>query len=132
MNDDKDADFEPIADVSAQRVARVYAEALLNAADKQGQADAIFEELDSLVGDVFAANPQFETLLSSAAAGRKARAEILKAVFSDRASQLFYNFLLVLNDQERLDLLRTILAAYRDLNDQRSARIRVQVESAVP
>ncbi len=82
--------------------------------------------------DVFAAEPQFETLLSSAAAGRKARAEILKTVFSGRASKLFYNFLLVLNDQERLDLLRTILAAYRELNDQRCKRVRVQVESAVP
>lgn len=125
-------DIHLVADVSAQRVARVYAEALLQAADKEGQADAVFEELDSLVRDVFANQPQFETLLSSAAAGRKARAEILKTVFADRASKLFYNFLLVLNDQDRLDLLRAILAAYRELNDQRSARIRVQVESAVP
>ena len=124
-------DIQPVADVSAQRVARVYAEALLKAADKQGQADAVFEELDSLVRDVFADQPQFEMLLSGAAAGRKARAEILKAVFAGRASELFYHFLLVLNDQERLDLLRAILAAYRELNDQRCRRIRVQVESAV-
>jgi len=125
-------DIHLVADVSAQRVARVYAEALFNAADKQGQADAVFEELDSLVRDVFAQQPQFETLLSSAAAGRKARADILQSVFARRASQLFFNFLLVLNDQDRLDLLRAILAAYRELNDQSSARIRVQVESAVP
>jgi F-type H+-transporting ATPase subunit delta len=125
-------DIHLVADVSAQRVARVYAQALLQAADKQGQADAIFEELDSLVRDVFAEQPQFETLLSSAAAGRKARAGILQAVFAGRASQLFFNFLLVLNDQERLDLLRAIRAAYEELNDQRCARIRVQVESAVP
>lgn len=126
------SDTQPVADVSAQRVARVYAEALMNAAEQQGQADAIMEELDSLVRDVFAAEPQFETLLSSAAAGRKARAEILKTVFEGRASNLFYNFLQVLNDQERLDLLRAILVAYRDLNDQRLQRIRVQVQSAVP
>lgn len=125
-------DIHLVADVSAQRVARVYAEALWNAADKQGQADAVFEELDSLVRDVFAANPQFETLLSSAATGRKARAAILKTVFAGRASDLFYHFLLVLNDQERLDLLRAIRAAYRELNDQRSGRVRVQVQSAVP
>jgi F-type H+-transporting ATPase subunit delta len=125
-------DIHLVADVSAQRVARVYAEALLNAADKESQADAVFEELESLVHDVFAAQPQFETLLSSAAAGRKARADILQSVFAGRASKLFYNFLLVLNDQDRLDLLRAILAAYRELNDERHARIRVQVESAVP
>jgi len=125
-------DIHLVADVSAQRVARVYAEALLQAADKEGQADAVLEELDSLIRDVFAAQPQFETLLSSAAAGRKARAEILRTVFADRASKLFYNFLLVVNDQDRLDLLRAILAAYQELNDERHRRIRVQVESAVP
>src|SRR5579864_5775499 len=129
---DNNSDIQPVADVSAQRVARVYAEALLNAAEKQGKAGAVFDELDSLVRDVFADQPQFEMLLSSAAAGRKARAEILKAVFAGRASDLFYHFLLVLNDQERLDLLRAILAAFQELHDQRSARIRVQVESAVP
>ena len=31
------------ADVGAQRVARVYAEALLDAAEKKGQAEAILE-----------------------------------------------------------------------------------------
>src|SRR5437879_408472 len=125
-------EHEFIGDVGAQRVARVYAEALLNAADKQGQADAVFEELDSLVHDVFTAQPEFEVLLSSAAAGRKARAEVLRVVFADRASELFYNFLQVLNDNERLDLLRGIHVAYRELHDERAGRVRVQVRSAVP
>lgn len=122
---------EPVADMSAQRIARVYAEALLNAAEKQGQADAVLEELDSLVSDIFPANPGFAVLLSSAAMGRKARAEVLEQVFSSRASELFYNFLQVLNDHERLDLLRAVLQAYRELHDQRAGRVRVQVQSAV-
>jgi len=125
-------EHEFIGDVGAQRVARVYAEALLNAAQKQGQADAVFEELDSLVQDIFPVQPEFEVLLSSAAAGRKARAEVLRVVFADRASELFFNFLQVLNDNERLDLLRAIRFAYRDLHDERAGRIRVQVRSAVP
>jgi F-type H+-transporting ATPase subunit delta len=131
MNENSN-EHEFIGDVGAQRVARVYAEALLNAADKQGQADAVFEELDSLVHDIFAAQPEFEVLLSSAAAGRKARAEVLRVVFASRASELFYNFLQVLNDNERLDLLRGIRVAYRDLHDERAGRVRVQVRSAVP
>ena len=125
-------EHEFIGDVDAQRIGRVYAEALLNAAEKQGQTDAVFEELDSLVHDVFAAQPEFELLLSSAAAGRKARAEVLRAVFAGRASELFYNFLQVLNDNDRLGLLRAIRAAYRDLHDERAGRVRIQVRSAVP
>jgi F-type H+-transporting ATPase subunit delta len=38
----------------------------------------------------------------------------------------------VLNQHERLNLLRPILAAAKELRDQRAKRIRVQVRSAVP
>lgn len=122
---------EHVADMSAQRIARVYAEALLNAAEKQGQVDNVREELDSLVKDVLSANPSFEVLLSSAAMGRKARAEVLEQVFASRASEIVYNFLQVLNDHERLDLLRAVRHAYRELVDQRAGRVRVQVQTAV-
>jgi len=132
MNDDKDADFEPIADVSAQRVARVYAEALLNAADKQGQSDDVVEGLDSLIRDLFQAEPQLEAFLTSSAIGRERKAQVIDKVFENKASVLFVDFLKVLNQHERLNLLRPILAAAKELRDERAKRIRVQVRSAVP
>ena len=121
-----------IWDVSARRIARVYAEALLNAARKEGQTDAVLEELDSLIRDVFNGDPRLETLFSGAAIGRRTRADALKKVFEDRASDTFYRFLLVVNEHERLDLLRAILTEARDLNDERRRRLRVLVYSAVP
>ena len=132
MNDDKDADFKPIADVSAQRVARVYAEALLNAADKQGQSDDVVEGLDSLIRDLFQAEPQLEAFLTSSAVGRERKARLIDKVFENKASVLFVDFLKVLNQHERLNLLRPILAAAKELRDARAKRIRVQVRSAVP
>ena len=132
MNDDKDADFEPIADVSAQRVARVYAEALLNAADKQGQSDDVVEGLDSLIRDLFQAELQLEAFLTSSAVGRERKARLIDKVFENKASVLFVDFLKVLNQHERLNLLRPILAAAKELRDARAKRIRVQVRSAVP
>ena len=132
MNDDKDADFEPIADVSAQRVARVYAEALLNAADKQGQSDDVVEALESLIRDLFKAEPQLEAFLTSSAVGRERKARVIDKVFENKASVLFVDFLKVLNRHERLNLLRPILAAAKELRDERAKRIRVQVRSAVP
>ena len=132
MNDDKDADFKPIADVSAQRVARVYAEALLNAADKQRLSDEIVEALDSLIRDLFQAEPQLEAFLTSSAVGRERKARLIDKVFENKASVLFVDFLKVLNQHERLNLLRPILAAAKELRDARAKRIRVQVRSAVP
>jgi F-type H+-transporting ATPase subunit delta len=132
MNENKDQDFEPIADVSAQRVARVYAEALLNAAEKQGQSEQVLESLESLIRDVFSAEPQLEAFLQSSAVGRERKAQLIDKVFEGKASQVFVDFLMVLNQHERLDLLRPILRAAKELRDQRAKRIRVEVRSAVP
>jgi F-type H+-transporting ATPase subunit delta len=126
-------DFHPsTADVGAQRIAEIYAEALLNAADKKGQVEAVLDELDSLIRDLFGADPHFEAFLASSAIGRDPKAQVLRSVFEGRASEVFANFLMVLNHHERLDLLRPILTAARDLYDQRARRLRVQVRSAVP
>jgi F-type H+-transporting ATPase subunit delta len=132
MSGNGEQDFEYHADVSAQRVARVYAEALLNTAEKRGEADAVLEQLDSLVGDVFRADPQFEAFLASGAIGRDKKAGVLRAVFEHRASELFFNFLMVVNHHDRLELLRPILATYRALRDRRARRMRVKVRSAQP
>jgi F-type H+-transporting ATPase subunit delta len=88
--------------------------------------------LESLVQDVFRLDPEFESLLASGAVGRPFKEDVLRKVFANRASELFFNFLLALNHHERLDLIRPILAAYRELRDQRAHRIRVLVRSAVP
>jgi F-type H+-transporting ATPase subunit delta len=126
-------DFHPSTiDVGAQRVGQVYAEALFNAAEKKGQVQAVLEELDSLIRDLFAADPQFEVFLASGAIGRDQKDKVIRSVFANRASHLFTNFLLVLNHHDRLELLRPILTAARELHDQRAHRIRVQVRSAVP
>jgi F-type H+-transporting ATPase subunit delta len=132
MNDDKDTDFEPIADVSALRVARVYAEALLNAADKHVQSNEVVEALESLIRDLFPAELQFEAFLTSSAVGRERKAQVIDRVFEKRSVPVFVDFMKVLNQHERLNLLRPILAAAKELRDQRAKRIRVQVRSAVP
>ena len=121
-----------VLDVGTQRVARVYAEAILRAAATRHQEDAILEELDSLVNDLLRADPRLEAFLSSRVISKQAKESVIRSVFSSRASELFIHVLLVLNVHERLDLLRPILEACRALHDQQAGRIRVQVRSAVP
>jgi F-type H+-transporting ATPase subunit delta len=121
-----------VFDVGTQRVAKVYAEAVLRAAETGQQGDALYEEFDSLVNDVLRADPRLEAFLSSGAIGKHAKAEVIRSAFTGRASDLFINALLVLNDHERLDLLRPLVVAYRELRDQRRGRMRVLVRSAVP
>ena len=119
-------------DVGSQRIGKVYAEALLDAAEKTNQASEILGEFDALVVDLFRRDPQVEQFFAASAIGRDRKQEILEKTFVGRASDLFVKFLFVLNRHDRLDLIRAVHAAYRELFDERAGRIRVQVKSAVP
>jgi F-type H+-transporting ATPase subunit delta len=122
---------EQFADVSAKRLATIYGEALLNAAQASDCVAQVLEEIDSLIDDVFKDDPRLEALLAGAAVGRKTRKEAIEKAFASRASATFYKFLLVLNDHDRLDLIRPIRRALHELSDERAARLRVHVDSAI-
>jgi F-type H+-transporting ATPase subunit delta len=116
----------------AGRVARTYAEALLNAAVARGEADAVAEQFQSLGKDVFPATPGLEKFLSSAAISRKRKDAVLTQLFDGRATPLFFDFLRLLNRKDRLGILRLIAIAYRSLRDNKDNRLRVLVETAAP
>jgi F-type H+-transporting ATPase subunit delta len=126
------ARHETVFDVGGQRVARVYAEALVNAADKAGNTDAILEEFQSLIKDVFPAAPQLDAVFESSVIGREEKEATIRKTLGNQASEMFLNFLLVLNSHDRLGILRSILRAAIELRDQRAGRIPVEVRSAVP
>ena len=70
--------------------------------------------------------------LSSGIVGRDHKKDLIEKTFAGRASETFTNFLLVLNHHDRLDLLRAIQRAYKELFEQRSGLILVEVRSAAP
>lgn len=114
----------------AGRLARTYAEALLAAADKRGEADAVADQFRSLLKDVFPNAPGLEAFLDSPAVNKHRKDEVIAKVFDGRATPLFVDFLRVLNKKDRLGILRLIAVAYRAIRDNRANRIRVLVESA--
>jgi F-type H+-transporting ATPase subunit delta len=117
---------------SERRLARVYAEALLDVAQERGQAEEIVRDLQVFVTEVYAESAELEETLSSPVVKRVAKVPILEKLFKGRVNDLFFNFLIVLNAKDRLGLIRHVLAAYREVLDQRAKRIRVTVRSVVP
>jgi F-type H+-transporting ATPase subunit delta len=132
MNEGDVRPAEYFADVTAQRIARVYAEALLRAADQKGAVDAVHDDLAELVDQVFNAHPELEAFLASGAIGRHEKAGVLNKTFAGRTSEVFFDFLMVLNEHERLGLLRPIRTALQALLDERARRRRVLVRTAAP
>lgn len=114
---------------TSARIARVYAEALAAAAGDH--ADATGDDLASLVTDILDANPRIEVFFANAAVTKAAKAEVIATAFG-AAPELLRGFVGVLNQNNRLGLLRAIHAAYQKIRDERAGRVRVKVTSAVP
>ncbi|WP_422929405.1 ATP synthase F1 subunit delta [Singulisphaera sp. PoT] len=115
-------------------VARSYAEALLNAAGREGGDDveAVLDELDSIKADVLDAHPQFAAVLTSPLVAPKDKDAILEKAFDGKALPTVVRFLRVLNRHGRLESFVPITRTARALWDRRQNRRPVTVRSAVP
>jgi F-type H+-transporting ATPase subunit delta len=112
-------------------VTRSYAEALLGAAAREGQTEAVLDELDELVADVLRDHPKFAAILASEALPEAEKDQILTATFEGRASSLVIRFLRVLNRHGRLGLIASIARSARAEWDRQQNRRPVLVRSAI-
>lgn len=116
----------------AARIATVYAEALLNVAEMRGQAEAVGQELDSLVHGLFAASPELEAFLANPAVHRRRKIAVIDKAIAGKCSTLMEDFLRLLCRHDRLTHLRIIAVSFHALRDRLAKRMRILVESAVP
>jgi F-type H+-transporting ATPase subunit delta len=127
-----DARHRTVFDDETGHVARVYAEALLNATERAGQTTEVLDELRAVVADVLDRVPVLELFFASAAVGRERKETALRNAFEGRCSPVLYHFLQVLNHHDRLAFLRPIAEVANRLYERRSGRMPVAVRSAVP
>jgi len=120
-----------VMDDETRHVSRVYAESLYRAAEKENQVETVLEELEGIVRDVFDKDGGLELFFSSAAIGRDRKGEVIRSAFDGRVSGVLRQFFDVLNEHDRLDMIRSIAGAFRTLYDKKSRRVVVNVTSAV-
>jgi F-type H+-transporting ATPase subunit delta len=109
-------------------VATVYAEALLEAAGVN--RDAIGAALAAFVG-VLDAAPDLRIFLETPALQAAAKKPVLEKL-RGQMDDILVNFLCVVVDKRRADLLGEMAAAYRDLADRAANRARAQLTAAMP
>ncbi len=131
-NPSEEYSHKPTPSLEEHRIARVYGEALLNAAQEAGVVEDVKAELEELIQEVFRLQPRFEAFLASSAVGRNKKEEVLRSTFENRTSPLFFRMLLVLNNHDRLEILRALLIEFTDLYNRRHRRLPVKVRTAVP
>ena len=113
-------DANAAINVGAQQVAGVYARALLGASEDAGQTEAIVDQLDSWVSDVLEAFPQFEAVLASPWVSLADKERLIDKTLGGRASPAVLDFLKVVAEHGRLDVLRDIRRVAHLLYDERA------------
>jgi F-type H+-transporting ATPase subunit delta len=119
-------------DVTAERLAHVYAEAFWGAALKQADPSAAVDELRSVVTEALDKFPGFETILASALVDPEAKAGLIDRVFGKRLSPTVLNFLKVLSGHDRLGLLRLVVKESKHFLRDHLGQVDVDVRVAAP
>lgn len=121
-----------VFDEQALEVAQAYADALLGAASKEGdaQVDATLAELAELRADLFDGEARYRELMTSPTIKAPERDRFLREALGGRALPTTVRFLQVLNRHGRMALLGPILDAASAAWDRRQRRIPVRVTTA--
>ncbi|HEY7328865.1 MAG TPA: ATP synthase F1 subunit delta [Gemmataceae bacterium] len=131
MKDSEQIHHATVFDDATRHVARIYAEALLGAADKRQQTQEVLEQLEELVREVLARDSAFALFLASAVVSGEHKREVLRRAFQGKVNDVLYHFLLVLNDHDRLGIIRETAVLMRDIFERRAGRMHVEVKSAI-
>jgi F-type H+-transporting ATPase subunit delta len=110
-------------------VAARYARALLELANKDGQAEPVREELKGLA-EVLNTSAPFAAAIADPGVSEATRHDLLTKAFAGRVSPLMLNFLGLVNSKGRLGLLREIIEAYDDLLEEQLGNVEVDVTVA--
>ena len=106
------------------KIASTYAQALFDAALESNVLEDIKNDFN-VIRSVMKEQPQFMGILTLP------KLELIKTIFSKDASQILVNFLMVLIDKDRINLLTEIMIAYNELVNQHFGILEGTVYSAV-
>ena len=125
----KESSRDSVFDVDVEKLARVYAQAALDAAgDKETE---VLEELQATVTEVLDKHPEIEEVFGSALVSQDEKLGMLDRVFGSQLSATTLNFLKVLTKHDRLGVLRQVVRVAGQLWEERSNRVPVLVELAL-
>jgi F-type H+-transporting ATPase subunit delta len=123
---------ESIFDVDAERLARVYAEAGLNAAGDVAVQETVVLELEAVVRDVLSVDRRIEEVFGSELIAADEKVAMLDRILGNQASATTLNLLKVLARHKRLGLIRDVARAARKMWQTRSGQLPVELETANP
>jgi len=119
-------------DIATDRVAKIYAQAVVDAADAAGCRREVLAELGTLARDVLPKVPHAAEVFSSPKVPTEDKDRIIDRLAKGRMTPSTTNALHVLARHGRLGILAEVVAAAERLADERDGRRQATFTTAVP
>ncbi|MFQ6103984.1 MAG: ATP synthase F1 subunit delta [Candidatus Glassbacteria bacterium] len=114
-----------------ETIARIYADALMQASEEKGERKKVLEELESLAS-LLDEHEDFRIFIESPQIDKSDKKKVIDKLFKKRFHELTLNFLGVLFEKNRQNLLRKIAREYRALDDEKEGICEATITSAKP
>jgi len=119
-------------DIAADRVAKVYAQAIVEAADAAGCRRQVLAELAAIAGEVLPRVPEAQAVFASPKIPAEEKAALIDKIAKGRLLATSVNALHVLAKHGRLGMLAAVVDAAERLADERDGVRRATFTTAVP
>ncbi len=119
-------------DPAREHLGKIYAKALLAAAETAGEQLAVVEQLESFVGELLQSLPKLKALLESPRVAIEEKFAVIDRSLAKDATPTFLRFLKVVARRGRMAALREMAVAARRLYNETHGIIDVAVRTAFP
>jgi len=119
-------------DIAADRVAKIYAQAIIEAGEAAGCRPEVIAELATLARDVLPTVPEAATVFASPKVTAEEKDRIIDRVTGGRMKPTTTNALHVLARHGRLGMLGAVVDAAERLADERDGRQQAVFTTAIP
>lgn len=113
------------------QVARRYARALYEEAQRDSVTDAVDEDVD-LISETLENSRELKNFFQSPVVSREKKDAVVRQLFESRMQPLTMRFLQMLIEKQRETVFSEIVAAYREMRDRQLGIVRAQAQVAVP
>ncbi|HHT9105390.1 MAG TPA: ATP synthase F1 subunit delta [Candidatus Wujingus californicus] len=112
-------------------VAITFISALVEVASKKGMFEQIEKDLE-LVSDVITRHAKLKTVLFHPSIARNEKKNLIKKVFGASVSELMKNFLYILVDRRKEEILELVPEVYKEVLHEKKGVVKARVQTAVP
>ncbi len=117
--------------IRKSKAARRYAKALFDLAAESNRTEQVNADLISLKNSI-SASRELARFLPDYVLSRRARSNVLAALFSGKVEPLTFRFIMFLESKRRMRLMNDIIAAFEDICDRAQGIVRGTISFPFP